>query len=284
MSEIENRGTRDFSHFDSMETEELEQILRLDAEVPEGEESDTEMLFYVMGVLAERRKKSNFTGKTAQQAWESFQQNYMPKEAWEEPEAKPSAGTAKPWLRRISAAAAVVVLAVLIPVSARALSLDQLWDIFARWAKETFSFVSGESTQVSEPTPDDQDEYSSLQELLLENNIDPNIIPPTVLDGFVLERLEKDITPAQEVYRAFYLFGDRRLTIRVRSYLHGDPENVEISEDLLEIYNHAGIEFYVFSNMEQTRAVWITGSYQCNISGDLSIEELKMMIDSIEEG
>ena len=37
-------------------------------------------------------------------------------------------------------------------------------------------------------------------------------------------------------------------------------------------------------NVEQIRAVWIVNSYECIISGDLSIEELKMMIDSIGKG
>ena len=42
MSDILNRKASDFSKYDSMETEKLEEFLRLDSEAPEGEEADTE--------------------------------------------------------------------------------------------------------------------------------------------------------------------------------------------------------------------------------------------------
>ena len=59
MSEQLDRRARDFSKFDSMTTEALQQILRLDAMKPEGEESDAEELFYIMGVLADRRRNDS---------------------------------------------------------------------------------------------------------------------------------------------------------------------------------------------------------------------------------
>ena len=43
MSENQNCGIRDFSKYDEMTTEELEEILRLDAEMIDGQESDTEI-------------------------------------------------------------------------------------------------------------------------------------------------------------------------------------------------------------------------------------------------
>lgn len=74
MSENMHRGGRDFRKYGTMATEELEELLRLDSEAPEGQESDTELLLYVMEVLADREKE-NTTGKTALEAWESFQQH-----------------------------------------------------------------------------------------------------------------------------------------------------------------------------------------------------------------
>ena len=60
MSENQNRN--DYSQYDSMTTEELEEILRLDAEAPQGQAADGELIFYVMEVLA-KREKENSTGK-----------------------------------------------------------------------------------------------------------------------------------------------------------------------------------------------------------------------------
>ena len=79
MSENQNRRVGNLSKYDAMTTEELEEILRLDAQAPEEQESDTEMILYVMEVLAARKRNNSHTGKTALEAYESFKQNYMPK-------------------------------------------------------------------------------------------------------------------------------------------------------------------------------------------------------------
>lgn len=73
----QNRGNRDFSRFDNMESEEMEKILRLDAQNTEGKESDLEMILYVMEVLAGQRRNSDNPGKTAQEAFRSFKENYL---------------------------------------------------------------------------------------------------------------------------------------------------------------------------------------------------------------
>lgn len=271
---------RDFSKYEAMSTEELEEILRLDAEAPEGAQSDTELVLYILEVLASRRNTNNITGNIAQEAWESFQQNYMP----EEPQ-KP-AETKKPvfWMRKLAAASAVVALLIFIPISARALTLEEMWDIFARWAKETFSFVSGESTEVSEPSPQDEDEYSSMQELLLEEMRDSSIVPTWIPEGFELAQIEKDSSPMREIYTARYMNGEAVLRILVTSYLSEDIRNHEIENDPVEIYTHNGIDYYILKNEEQLRTFWMVDSYECDISGDVSIDELKMMIDSIQKG
>ena len=280
MSENMNRGSRDFSKFDTMETEELEEILRLDVEAPEEEETDTELLLYVMEVLAERRKNANITGNNAQDAWKSFEENYMP-ESIPETRSKPAPTC---WVRRVIAIAAILALVILIPVSAKAMKLDELWNVVAKWAKETFSFVSSGDTDVEEPDPDDQDDFSSLKEILQKNKQDASIVPSWVPAGFVLEKVEADITPVQEVYRAFYLSGDKELRIRVQTYLIEDFQKLEIEEGYSDIYTVAGIDYYIFDNKDQVQVVWIIDTYECNISGDLSIDEAKEMINSIKKG
>ena len=284
MSENLNRGIRDFSKYDTMATEELETILRLDAEAPEDAESDVEELFYIMGVLADRRKTANVTGNDAHSAWKSFQENYMP-EIVEEPDISDKCTRiAMPWVRRLVAAAAVLALVILVPISARALTFGDLWDIFARWAKETFSFVSGEDTELSEPTPDHKDEFTSLQELLTFHEVDTGIIPTWIPDGFTLEKIEQDITPLQEIYWAFYLNSESELTIRVQTYLSDITQHIEIEESNPNIYIVGGIEYYIIQNIDQLQVIWINDIYECVISGDISIDEAKMMIDSIGKG
>jgi hypothetical protein len=266
-----------------MTTKELEDILRLDASAPEGEESDTELLLYVMGVLADR-KKNNSTGKTASEAWVSFQQNYLPDDELF-PEDKPKySGSRKniPWLRRMIAAAAVVALLVYVPVTANAFSWEDLWNIVAHWAKETFSFVSGDPAEVTEPDTEYSNEVASLRELLVKAEIDPDIVPTWIPEGFVLERIERDSTPMQDIYLALYLDGNKKLTIRVQTYLSDEFQKVEIL-DVSEIYTVSETEYYIFENTDHIQIIWYINRYECHISGDLTINEARKMIDSIEK-
>lgn len=282
MSENLNRGSRDFSKYDTMETAELEEILRLDAALPEGAESDTKLLLYVMGVLADRRRNNGVASKTVFEAWESFEKNYMPGEEENEvPPAKKSRIALSPWMRRAIAAAAVLVLLVYQPLFANALGLEDLWDIIARWAKETFSFVSGEDTDYSEPTPDSREEFTSLRDALIKSNRDPSIVPTWIPDGYILDGIIKDVSPVKETFIAYYIKNTNSIKILVQTYLDTDPEKVEINENLIETYAHSGVDYFIFNNMEHIKAVWISGNNECSITGDISIDDVKQMIDSI---
>ena len=189
-----------------------------------------------------------------------------------------------PWLRRLAATAAAVALLIVIPFYTKALTLEEIMEIFGRWAKETFSFVSSENTEVSEPSPEDQDDYLFLQELLEENNRDSSMVPTWIPSGFSLEKIEIDVTPIQETYSARYVKGDLFFRIRVQNYLDDDFQKIETSQEYSEIYSVGNQDYYIFHNNKQNQAVWVRGTYECIISGNLSIDEMKLMIDSIEKG
>ena len=287
MSENQNRGTIDFAKYDSMATEELEEILRLDAEAPDGQASDGELLFYVMGVLAERKRNSVNPGNTAQEAWESFKENYLPIEEDDlehTQEAAPPAKSARTWLPRLIAAAALVAILISIPVAASAFGWQDIWNAVAKWAKETFSFVSDNQTGTEVPEPSDGNSYKSLQQALEEANDRSDIVPTTLPERYILQQVIVNESPMRRIYGAHYKSGEASLKITVQAYLEADPEKVEINEELLEIYQASGVEYYIFSNFDQLRAVWTVDSYECYISGELTIEEMKMMIDSIGKG
>lgn len=286
MSEVQCRGARDFTRYDSMTTEELEKILRLDAEAPMEQESDTELILYVMEVLAKRKNKSN-TGKTAQESWESFQKHYIPKDAGHRghtPKKATNGKTPQPWLRRLIACAAAIILVLCIPLTTNAFGWEDVLNLIARWGKETFAFSIKENSYNNEPGLDYDGKYTSLQDLLKRNKIDPDIVPAWIPDGFLLTKCEEDVTPTQEIYRAYYTNDGKNLMILVQSYISSDPYSVEIEDDVIEIYEVSGVKYYIFSNVSQVRFVWTVDSYECNVSGDISIDEAKKMIDSIGKG
>lgn len=286
MSEEQCRGARDFTRYDSMTTEELEKILRLDAEAPMEHESDTELILYVMEVLAKRKDKSN-TGKTAQESWESFQNHYLPQDAGHRghtPKAATNGKTPQPWLRRLIACAAAIILVLCIPLTTNAFGWEDVWNLIAQWGKETFAFSIKENSYNNQPGSDYDGEYTSLQDLLKRNKINSDIVPAWIPDGFLLTKCEENVTPTQQVYIAYYTNDDKNLMIQVQSYISSDPYNVEIEDDVIEIYEVSGVKYYIFSNISQLCFVWTVDSYECNVSGDISIDEAKKMIDSIGKG
>lgn len=284
MSENQNRGFRDFSKYDAMETKELEAILRLDAENPEGQESDTEKILYIAEVLASRVEAQN-TGKTALEAWESFEKNYLPLEEEDVEHTAETKRPVRPWVRRLTAAAATIVL--LVGLSATAVSAfgwEDIWNAVAKWAKETFSFVSNSDTELTEPEDKSAQVYTSLQEALKETNQDSDFVPTWIPDGYHLENIAIHENPMQSIYAAQYNNGAKDLVITVRSYLEIDPEKIEVNDTLLEIYELSGIKYYIFQNDDQLRAAWVKDSYECYISGELTVDTLKTMINSIGKG
>lgn len=274
MSEIHDRKDQDYAMYDAMSTEALEELLRLDCEAST-DNTDTEALLYIMDLLAKRSKQK--TGKTAQESWEFFQRNYAVDDSKEESDFKP-------WLRRVIAAAAVIVLLISIPIAAQALSWEDIWNAVAKWAKETFSFVSDADAELTEPDENLEIGQKSLKDLLTtEINVDA-MLPTYIPEGYVFKEIITDETPVQRVYIAHYVNENKLLTIAVRSYLDSDMELTEIDNEPLETYKKDGTDYYIFENDERIKAVWKKDAYQCYISGLLDIEEIKWMIDSIEKG
>lgn len=277
MSENQNRGNIDFAQYDSMATEVLEEILRLDAEMPQGQESDTDKILYIMEVLAERKRNNSHTGKTTLEAYESFKQNYMPETDRNIRPMKTKRGCPR-WLRSLTAVAAVLAILLVGTVTSNAFGFN-IWKVVVQWTQETFHFGDwGNSDKNNNRS------YSSLQQALEQGNVPASLVPTYIPEGFSLKDIKVEQTPLKKVYTAKYTSGEKILKIMVWDYLDGDPVYVEQSEGLVEEYEASGVTYYLFDNTKQAQAVWIVDSYECYISGNVTIEELKIMISSIEKG
>lgn len=278
MSENLKRSNPDFSKYDSMRIGELEEILRADAQGPERDDSDVDEILYVMEVLAKKRRQNGIAGKTALEAYQEFQQHYQP---MAEDKSKPRRKSNVIPFRRIAAVAASFVLVFSLSITANAFSFRDVWDAVVTWAQETFSFSMG--VEVSEPKADNTLEYESLQQVLDTYNIDVEI-PTWLPNEYILVNIRIDETPIQELYIAKYSDGINEIKISVKTYLQHEPEQIEQSNTLLEKLEYHGNTFYVFEDNTQIRTAWLDGSYECYISGNISIDTIKLMVQSIGEG
>ena len=277
MSENQDRGSIDFAQYDSMATEELEEILRLDAEMPKGQESDTDKILYVMEVLTERKRNNSHTGKTALEAYESFKQHYMP-ETDDNIIPMKTKRRGSRWLRSLTATAAVLAILLTGTVTAKAFGFN-IWKAVVQWTQETFHFGDWGNSGANNDLP-----YASLQEALEKGNTPAWIAPTWIPDGFNINDIQVEQSPLKKTYKAIYISEDDNLVITIRDYLDGDTVYVEQSEGLIEEYQMQGTTYYLFENNEQVQAAWIMDSCECNVFGDVTIEDLKKMISSVKKG
>lgn len=278
MSDNQGRESRDFSRYDSMETEELEELLRLDTDAPEGAEPDVELMLYVLEVLSKRNRIKEVVGDSTQEAYESFMQDYFPEDVHIE---KPSTRKPLRWVRRLTAAAAaVLVFAMLGTITANAFGVN-IWRAVAVWAQETFHFQMGDEARVDDPNPERKLQYSSLEDALYRIEAVTGVAPTWIPDGYVLVDITVLDSPIQKTYSALYKNRENYLKITVRSHLDGNPEQIEQGEGDSKVEVIDGVEYFYFTNYDQNRVAWINGSYECYISGDVTVEQLEEMVNSI---
>ena len=208
MPNMQDRKAEQFSRFDAMSTEDLQAFLREDASKPMGEESDTEEVFYVMEVLAKRRKEQN-GGKPPVEALESFKQNYhteneTPYISESVPVVRKRSNSGR-WKRGLVAAvAAIFILVIGNSITASALDFD-LFAIIAKWTQETFHFgYAGQTEETNAPSPDHNNPCSSLHEALAKQNIPTALVPTWMPDGYTEDNIKTVESPAQRQVFANY--------------------------------------------------------------------------------
>lgn len=282
-----NRRDEKFAQYDAMSTDELQQLLRDDASKSQGAESDTEALFYVMEVLAKRRQARN-EGKSPEEALESFKQNYYTENDISSVSERTTAAS-KPssrgrWRRGLIAAAAMLVIVIGSSITANAMGFD-LWEVIAKWTQETFHFgYAGQVNEYDAPTPDFVHPCASLQDALDNYDIMTALVPTWMPNDYVEGDVRITDSPMQRAFTVVYESGNSTIRIRIADYLDTFPAQIEYSDSLIEMYTSGEVDYYIFNNHDQLKAVWINENYECYIIGPVSLSEIKEMIDSIGKG
>ena len=288
MPGTQNRNEDVFAKYNAMSTEELQQILREDASKPEGqEETSTEALFYIMEVLAQRRRARN-EGKTPEEALEAFHKYYeediLSSETEREPAVRKKNSSAPNWVKRLVAAAAIIVLIFSGSITAKAFGFD-LWEVIVKWTQETFHFgYISESPNVDSPGANSSEVFVGLQSALDDYDITTSLVPTWIPNGYKEDVIKTQDTPKQRQFVAKYKNDELVIKVWITDYLDGHPSQLEQSDDVIEVYERGGVKYYIIENNSELRAAWVNDSFECYIIGPLSIEEMKKMIDSIEKG
>ena len=298
MPEDSENKHRDYSIFDNMSTETLEDILRADSQLPNGENSDVDAILYIMEVIA-KREREDPTGRftNVQDAWASFDENYLPctkddkslydYDGTEEQTGIETAPSKTVFLRRgkhrlMRVASIVVAFAIVLlagTVTASALGFD-LWGTVAKWTKDTFGFsTTGSSVDSSQSYEDN----NSLQSTLNEYGITADLAPSWYPKGYIFESVDVAETPLRTTFYAIYKVKNNEILMTITSLSEPSTSTFEKDDDEVTVYSANGIEHYIMTNLDLTNVVWKQEAYECSISGGFSLEEAKKIIDSIYE-
>lgn len=268
---------RDFSYYDDTPTEVLRELLRLDAQASPDRETDTERLLYVTDILTRRKQQ---TDSTPRKSWQAFHEALL---QTEEPR-NPAPRKRTVWLGRMAAAISIFLLLTASTVTASALDWEALLSIVARWSEGIFSFVSVNGTEETGLPYNVQHPFSPLADTLTQNGHPTDMLPTWLPEGFLMLEVTPERYEEQESYCAVYTRGEEILTLLIQTYNPDIRLHLQVEEEIAEIYEAAGIPYYIFENFHQLRAMWIAGNYECVLTGHVTLEEMKQIIDSIEKG
>lgn len=289
MSESKRNNHKKYSIYDSMSTEMLEEILRADSQLPKGEDSDMDTILYIMEVIA-NREKAQPTGKytNVHTAWTSFNENYLPyiendKSLYDDEDIKdktdikqiplyksPPSRKSRLQLRTACIVAIITVMLFVGTVTASALGFD-LWGTVAKWTEDIFGF----SVNSNKQAPD------YLQETLDKYNINAEVTPKWLPEGYSFKSVNVIESPLRTTINSVYSCENGEISVTIISLLNSPSSTYEKDGGDVIMYPVDGIEHYIMTNLERTKVVWMTGNYECSITGNFSVEEAKKMIDSI---
>lgn len=199
-------------------------------------------------------------------------------------------------LRTVQFAALLAALLMLITVATAAAGYD-IWRTLAEWTEEKITLAPGQ-IEYADPDelhiPEEPGEYASLQEALTDYGLNRSVVPKWMPEGFTQSELI--VIPVAGggiiIFHTLYHLYHREenpLVIQVNIYLENEGRaydsfgNFQKDEDDPVPYEAGGITHLLATNMGRPVALWADGPAECVISGDITMDELKQMIDSIYE-
>ena len=184
----------------------------------------------------------------------------------------------RPFKRAIVTIAATVSILFVLMIGAQATGIDVFGNL-ARWTDEVFFFIPSSSETYTL-------EFSAaLQEALEAQELPEELAPTWFPDGFTagdVEIWDDDVSKA--VGLTFTNSEERSFALFIDCYKEAETiGTLSFEKDAghVEVYTSNNQTFYIMSNINTHSAIWADGNLIETITGDLSVDEIKAMIDSI---
>ena len=295
---------QNYAYLSRLSTQKLLELLAA-APAPAETPEDKAYIDAIVEVVLEREERHP-TGllPDPEQAWEEYQQYYNtpegedlslypaenPGTAPSEPapsqtEYRPQRRPKRHFFRRVVIVAAVVVCIALPP----ALGFENVFQLIGAWTDDIFLLNNVSSLEGNEIEADKKS--VDIEEILGELNYSENIFPTWIPEGFELEKVitNEFVLSGKTELRIHYKNGQTRELITFtynvyNSIASGTMTAFEKDANALEEYFVGDVTHYIFENLGKYIAVWNQNNIECAISGDVSLTELKEMLNSIYGG
>lgn len=297
----EFRNSRRFENLKRLSTEQLEELLRTAPFMSDGQET-SEYYDAIEEVILQRETEEP-TGRLSDldRSWKEFRQQYAAPEGrglrlypGEDMggEASSPAVPKKSGMRNVFRRAAMVAATIAVVfgcmVVAQAAGVD-IFGALARWTEETFRFDGGVETpsgEAAHPLVEDET-YLTIQAEVDKLGIDIPVVPTWFPDGYELEEVKISDLDTADFKRINCMFSnadEQNFFLAVTEYRENHGINsVVFEKDSQPVMEYLGGDklFYIMSNNDNNTAVWSDGYIVVSISGPLTEETIKIMIDSI---
>lgn len=270
-------------------TAELEELLALEAIDLDATEPNAETISTILEVIAERESTQEQDSAMTEKAWEEFQEYYsLRKQEETETDTKeeaPHDHRRKTKHRQRSPKRSRVFRYVLVAAVLTVLLGGTAfgWNFFramADWTEETFYFLTSQE-RYARP----EEDVFRHQRLSVERKTDVSAVPFWAPEGTSANGVPKENGRTDRfIIWASYSIEEQEFTVRIT--IHDTPpetydmtyqKNTTIEEEYLV----GGITHYIMGNTETLSAMWIHGCVEGHIQGDLTLDEMRQMIDSI---
>lgn len=192
-------------------------------------------------------------------------------------------------LGRIVAIAAIIIVLVALTVPV-VLGYDNVFEMIGHWTNDYFHFIPAHeetilpdtSSATSSPSTAD---FDTPQDVLDTYGVTQKIFPTWFPEGFSLSSYDIYTLESINQNEFSFSYSNSDFSIFLLFIQHTDKSigNNKYQKDIgsVEEYQVANIMYYLYTNAGQSCASWYIDNMECSIYGDISMNELKEMINSI---
>lgn len=302
----------EYSKFDELSLEELEELLQKDF-MSDDDNLDIDKTVYITEVIKRKRiENGSWDLRSTKELWNDFNKYYRSdngsdgslydfddisleddvKELESIKDTTPFKPIEHSQKRRASRLVRLMVAVISIvcvlfvgTLTANAFGIN-IFDTIMSWSTEVFGF--GNPNEQTDDHIDIDYETAEIIERVQQYGVKSKVVPLWYPDGFQHNYIEISETPQTTTFRIQYTDNNNNNEIVIKYLIIPKQDSSELDTSVYEkdnseysTYTVNGRSHFIASNNARTHIVWHAENCECSIIGDFSLEEAEKMIDSI---